>query len=77
MLLSPDGSILYVACYGSGKIYVIDTNTEAVIGIIGVGNGPFAMALSQTDHYLYVLNYNDNSLDVVDLNNFTVVDTLK
>ncbi len=77
MLLSPDGSTLYVACYGSGKIYVIDTSTEQVIGIIGVGNGPYAMALSPDQHYLYVLNYNDNSLDVVNLDNFTLIDTLK
>lgn len=40
MVISPDGSTVYVACYGEDRIAIVDlTNTEAVVEYVDVGPG--------------------------------------
>ncbi len=73
MLLSSDGSRLYVACANSDIISVINTHTDEVIESISVhlqtdlpfGSAPNALAISQDGKYLYVANGTNNAICVV------------
>ena len=46
MVVSPDGTRVYVANTGSDSVSVIDTAANTVVATIGVGNGPIAVAVS-------------------------------
>ena len=67
-LVSPDGKYLFVAGSGTaGKVSVIDldTRSEIVESPIAVGEDPGGMAIANGK--LYVANYTDNNLSVVDI----------
>ncbi|MFZ1862598.1 MAG: hypothetical protein WAU39_00130 [Polyangiales bacterium] len=77
MVVSSDGSTLYVAAFGSSKVGVISTSelengtfdpTVASAGYLRVsGGGPSGLALDEASGKLYVLTRFDNSISVVDL----------
>jgi gliding motility-associated-like protein len=70
MVLSPDGKKLYLT---GGKIFVIDTQTNAVTGSIEVGFAPFCLAISPDGHRLYVTNANSDSVSAIDTETNTVI----
>lgn len=73
MVLSPDGSRLYVACANSDIISVINTATDEVVEEISVhmenelpfGSGPNALDISTDCKTLYVANGTDNAICVI------------
>ncbi len=73
MILSPDHSLLYVACANSDKIYVIDTKKDEVKSEISVhmnkellfGSAPNALAISPDGKYLYVANGTENAICII------------
>ncbi|GIW41769.1 MAG: hypothetical protein KatS3mg076_2346 [Candidatus Binatia bacterium] len=75
MAVTSDGSTLYVAAFGSGKIGVFDTaaleNDTFVPDhrdhIPVSGGGPSGLALDESRGKLYVLTRFDNAISVVDL----------
>jgi len=77
MVLSPDKSLLYVACANSDVVSVIDTKTDAVVEEISVrmekdlpfGSAPNALAISHDGKQLFVANGTDNALCVIQLDN--------
>ncbi|MGB5694092.1 MAG: hypothetical protein WBM46_00435 [Polyangiales bacterium] len=81
MVVSSDGSTLYVAAFGSSKVGVISTDdldngtfdpTVASAGYLSVsGGGPGGLALDEAHGKLYVLTRFDNSISVVDLSTGT------
>jgi len=74
MALSPDRSLLYVACANSDKVYVIDTSKDEVVTEISVhmdhetpfGSAPNALAVSPDGKYLYVANGTENAICVIE-----------
>ena len=74
MAISGDGSTLFVAAFGSGKIGVFDTAElesnsfvpSASNHIPVSGGGPSGLLLNQGHQQLYVLNRFDNSVSVID-----------
>jgi len=88
-IVSSDGSTIYVAAFGSGKIGVFtasdieDPGFEANFdpevqsaSYIDVGGGPAGMALDETNDRLYVLTRFANQIEIVDLGSGSVVDTI-
>jgi YVTN family beta-propeller protein len=81
MLLSGDGSFLYVANGNSDSISVIDTNLNKVVQIISLsrprdkykGANPNALALSPQGRVLFVTLGGENAVAVVDLRSGKVV----
>jgi YVTN family beta-propeller protein len=81
MVVSPDGSTLYVAAFGSGRIGVIDTAdleagtfdpTTASANYISLsGGGPAGLALDPSGSRLFVLTRFDNTVSIVDLGSRT------
>ena len=81
-VVSSDGSTLYVAAFGSGKVGVFDTadledpsfeanfdpTVESADDLI-TGGGPAGLALDETNDRLYVLARFENAISVIDLSN--------
>lgn len=75
MVVSPDGSTLYVAAFGSQKVGVFntaqleqDTFTPNVDNQIALGGGgPSGLALDANNNRLYVLTRFDNAVAAIDL----------
>ncbi|MBL0157743.1 MAG: bifunctional YncE family protein/alkaline phosphatase family protein [Bryobacterales bacterium] len=74
MVVSPDGSRLYVANANSDSVSVVNTETETVVSTLNVrlfrsaplGSSPNALALSRDGKRLYVANGANNAVAVVD-----------
>ncbi len=77
MVISSDGSTLYVAAFGSGKIGVFDTaeladdtfdpTVQSAQYLPTTGGGPAGLALDESRNRLYVLTRFDNTISVIDL----------
>jgi YVTN family beta-propeller protein len=75
VLLSQDGSRLYVLCQQSGEVRVLNAGTYAVEKNIAVGHAPRGFSLSPDGARLFVVNSWDDSLSVIDTAKLTVVAT--
>jgi YVTN family beta-propeller protein len=75
-LLSPNGKLLYVSCWGCDKVLVFDTQKQEISNSISVGDNPNDMTLNKKGTYLFVSNANDNSVSVIDLKKMNVIETL-
>ena len=75
ILLSPDGSRLYVLCQQSEEVRVLDATSYAVIKNIAVGRVPRGISLSPSGDRLYVTNSRDDTLSVIDTQSLSVVAT--
>ena len=60
-----------------GELGALDRRTLTPVKRVTVGKAPHAIALYQATNHLYVVNYQDVSVSVIDAAQFTVVDTLK
>jgi len=65
---SGDGDRLYVSCFSTSELYVIDPRGGGQVeDVITVGHGPYDVVASPTRKRLYVTNYLEHSLAVVDI----------
>lgn len=67
LLYSADGSLVYVAAFGPGRVGVLDAVSGQVLGRVDVGSGPRCLALDPLHKRLYVLNRNEMSLTTLDV----------
>jgi DNA-binding beta-propeller fold protein YncE len=87
-VVSSDGTKLYVAAFGSGKVGVFDvpdiedssfeTNfdpTAESANYILTGGGPSGLALDETSNRLYVLTRFSNQVEVIDLSTNNTIET--
>ena len=75
VLLSPDGSRIYVLCQQSEQVRVLDATSYAVIKNIAVGRVPRGFSLSHDGARLYVTNSWDDTLSVIDTRTMAVAAT--
>lgn len=75
-LLSNDGEILYITCWGCDKVILYDTRGQKVAGWIPVGDNPNDMCLTRSGEYLFVCNANDNSVSVISTEEKRVIEIL-
>jgi len=62
------GQRAYVTCYQNGQVYAIDPRPPArVESVITVGRGPFTLAAVPDRQLLFVTNFLENSVIVIDL----------
>ena len=85
---NPTGTLAYVTNYndpvttqpgqnpGPGSVSVIDTKTSSVVGLIPVGNGAAAIALTPNGSTAYVVNYISNNVNVIDTATNSVIKTI-
>ncbi|MDH3589994.1 MAG: thrombospondin type 3 repeat-containing protein, partial [Gammaproteobacteria bacterium] len=77
MVISSDGTTLYVAAFGSGKVGVFDTSTladdtfdpaaQSAQYLTTTGGGPAGLALDESRNRMYVLTRFDNAISMIDL----------
>jgi YVTN family beta-propeller protein len=75
MLVSPDGSRLYVLCQQSEEVRVLNAANHALIGKIAVGRVPRGISLSPDGQRLFVTNSWDDTLSIIDTRSLSVVAT--
>lgn len=62
------GSRLYVTCFDSGQIYVVEPESMVVAEAIDVGRGPSMLMFDETNKSIaYVTGFIDNNVSVIDL----------
>ncbi|HTJ46494.1 MAG TPA: hypothetical protein VL463_30520 [Kofleriaceae bacterium] len=65
---SGDGDRVYIACFDDGQVYAIDPRDGGrVTDVISVGRGPYDLVASPSKKRLYVSNYLENTIAVIDL----------
>jgi YVTN family beta-propeller protein len=75
VLLSPDGTRLYVLCQQSEEVRVLDSSSYTVIKNIAVGRVPRGISLSPDGARLFVTNSWDDTLSVIDTKTLAVAAT--
>jgi YVTN family beta-propeller protein len=71
--VAPDGSAVYVALEGDGKLVILDPQTAVVTGSVQVGSNPTGVAVAPDGRHVYVTNKKSNTLSVVDTNTLGVM----
>jgi DNA-binding beta-propeller fold protein YncE len=62
------GPRLYVPCFESGQVYVVDPRLMEVSAVINTGRGPTTLAFSPSDPAVaYLVGFSDNNISVLDL----------
>lgn len=64
VIVSSDGSRIYVANSGSNTVSVIDTATNATVATVAVGSNPVDLAVSLDGSRVYVADLGSNDLSV-------------
>jgi DNA-binding beta-propeller fold protein YncE len=63
-----DGDRAYVTCFQDGEIYVVDPRGQSSVeDIITVGRGPYAVVAAPTRKKVYVTNFLEDTIAVVDV----------
>lgn len=75
-MVSPLKKEVYISSWGSAAIIVFNTASQSVTHQIAVGSNPNDITLSPNGNILYVANANDNSVSVIDLKKYSVIETL-
>ncbi|HEX4850852.1 MAG TPA: YncE family protein, partial [Puia sp.] len=74
--LSSNKKELYISCWGCDKLLVFDTETRKFKTSIAVGDNPNDICITKNNHFLFVANANDNSVSVIDLQKYKLIETL-
>jgi DNA-binding beta-propeller fold protein YncE len=62
------GDRAYLACFSEGSVYVVDPRTDLMLSrIVTVGRGPYDVVAAPTRRLLFVSNYLEDSIAVIDL----------
>jgi len=74
--ISPDGTKVFISCYGDDAVYVINTFTQEVsCDPIEVDNLPRGMALSPDGSLLYVA-CDSGSVDIIDTSDYSILESV-
>jgi DNA-binding beta-propeller fold protein YncE len=63
---SGEGERVYLGCFRTGQVWVIDPAAREVEAIIGVGRGPDGIVASPSNHQVYVTNFLEDTISVID-----------
>jgi DNA-binding beta-propeller fold protein YncE len=70
VLDSGDGDRIYVSCFNDGTVWVLDPSDApevTVDAVIEAGEGPYALATAPTRNKLYVTNFLEQTIAVIDI----------
>jgi DNA-binding beta-propeller fold protein YncE len=63
-----DGERIYITCFSDGQLYVVDPRGQSYVeDIISVGRGPYAVATAPSRKKIYVTNFLENTVAVIDV----------
>ncbi|MEO8845446.1 MAG: YncE family protein [Kofleriaceae bacterium] len=62
------GERIYITCFSDGQVYVVDPRGQSYVeDIIDVGRGPYAVAAAPSRKKIYVTNFLENTIAVIDV----------
>lgn len=65
---SGDGEKVYLTCFSDGSMYIVDPSGQSsVADIVTVGRGPYAIAASAVHKKVYVTNFLEDTIAVIDV----------
>lgn len=67
---------VYVSCQSTNKVAVVDCATDSLLTYISVGACPLKMYVNTLRRKLYVLNYDDGTVSIVNMNTNQVIKTV-
>ncbi len=73
LVLSPNGNTLYVT--ENGNIHIINTLNNSVVAVISVLD-PSGICISPDGSRLYVANFSDNTVSVINTTTYIAIDTI-
>jgi YVTN family beta-propeller protein len=76
LLISADGTKVFVTNTNSDSVSVINTATHTVTAVIPTGHGPFISQISPDQTKEYVSNARDTTVTVIDIPSLTVIATI-
>ena len=63
-----DGERIYITCFSDGQLYVVDPRGQSQVeDIITVGRGPYAVAVAPSRKKVYVTNFLEDTIAVIDV----------
>ena len=63
----PASDRIYVSCQSTNMVAVVDCATDSLLTYIPVGACPLKLYINTLRHKLYVLNYDDGTVSIVDM----------
>lgn len=72
VVVSPDGAHVYVTTGRGGTLVKIDTETNAIVGALPVGERPWGIAISPDGRTLFTANGPSNDITIVDTGSWVV-----
>jgi DNA-binding beta-propeller fold protein YncE len=65
---SGDGERVYITCFSTGEVYIVDPSGQASVdAVVNVGRGPYAVAASPSRKKIYVTNFLEDTVAVIDV----------
>lgn len=77
LAVTPDGAYVYLASWWGNSVSVIDTATNTLYAVFGVGNRPQGIAITPDGTLAYVTVEDDNQVKVIDIATNTVIHTIE
>jgi len=74
--VTPDGTRIYVTMHDGNYVAVVDTRLWRVVKTISVGFAPTDISISRNGRWAYVLNFQSESVSVIDLVENKVTQTI-
>jgi DNA-binding beta-propeller fold protein YncE len=63
-----DGVRVYVTCFQDGQLYIVDPRGQSSVeDILIVGRGPYSVVAAQTKKKVYVTNFLEDTISVIDV----------
>ncbi|MEO8552454.1 MAG: YncE family protein [Kofleriaceae bacterium] len=63
-----DGERIYITCFSDGQLYIVDPRGQTTVDdILTVGRGPFAVAAAPSRKKVYVTNFLEDTVSVIDV----------
>lgn len=73
IVITKDGKTAYFSCFGDGLLRKLDLATDEVTDKIKIGSEPRSVCMTRNNKYLFVVNYQSESVDMIDLETFQKV----
>lgn len=73
IVLSPDEQYLCIACFGSGQVIIAATVNDGIVATLNVGSKPAGLGFSNDGRILFVTDYCNKTISLIDFANRKVV----
>src|SRR6267143_4112034 len=76
LAMTPDGTLVFVACQRGNNVAVISTASNSVVNNIAVGTTPVRLAITPNGGQVYVVDKGSNDVAVIDTASQTLLGTI-